>query len=365
MTPRWGHAAAAALTPLVLVVLAHASADVAARVNGGPHDPPARLADTGLYASEGGRVADGVYPFSPQYSLWTDGAAKRRWVHLPPGTSIDGGNLHEWDFPVGTRFWKEFSFGGHKVETRFLWKVTESRWLTASYVWNADGTEATLAPAEGVAAAADLGNGRQHAIPSRSDCVACHGVARTRPLGFSALQLSDDRDPRAIHGEPRPDGALALERLVAEGLLTLGRPGQPVPRPRIATADPDTRAVLGYLSANCGGCHGREGDVPAVTPFLRPELLLADADAVVRAMGERTTRWQVPGHADGTRLVDPLAPQASALLARMKSRRPSSQMPPLGTVVRDDEAVVAVQKWLEGLSQREVTACLTPCRPVR
>ena len=353
MTARWGHAAGAALAPLVLVVLTHLSADVAARVDAALPHPPARLSETGLYAPDAGdRMDVGVRPFSPQYPLWTDGAGKRRWVFLPAGTTIDGRRLLEWDFPVGTRFWKEFSFGGRKVETRLLWKATESGWVAASYVWNAEGTDARLAPMDGIAGAADLGGGKQHAIPSRTDCLACHGVTRTRPLGFSALQLSGDRDPLAIHGEPRPEGALSLELLVDAGLLTLADPGQPVPRPKIATADPSTRAVLGYLSANCGGCHGREGDVPAVTPFLREELLLTDADAVVRAMSERATTWQLPGHDEGTKLVDPIAPQASALLARMRSRRLSSQMPPLGTVVRDEEAVAAVQKWIEGLSRQ-------------
>jgi hypothetical protein len=34
------------------------------------------------------------------------------------------------------------------------------------------------------------------------------------------------------------------------------------------------------------------------------------------------------------------------MLARMRSRRPSSQMPPLGTVMRDDEAIAAISKWM-------------------
>jgi hypothetical protein len=37
---------------------------------------------------------------------------------------------------------------------------------------------------------------------------------------------------------------------------------------------------------------------------------------------------------------------ACSLLERMRSRRPSSQMPPLGTVLRDDAAVEAVTQWL-------------------
>lgn len=357
MTARVGHAAAAAVAPLLLVVLVHSSADVAARVDEALPHPPARLSETGLYAAGGvDRIADDVHAFSPQYPLWTDGAGKRRWIWLPPGHAIDGTRLLEWDFPVGTRFWKEFSFGGRKVETRLLWRATASRWIAVSYAWNADGTEATLAPADGVSGAADLGSGKQHGIPSRTDCLACHGVTRTRPLGFSALQLSDDRDPLAIHGEPWPEGALSLESLVVAGLLTLGRSDAPVPRPRIATADPAARAVLGYLAGNCGSCHSREGDVPAVTPFLPMDRLLSDADAVARAMTEWPTNWQVPGHDEGTRLVDTLVPGASALLARVRSRRPSSQMPPLGTVVRDDDAVAAVQKWIDGLAQQRQQA---------
>jgi cytochrome c553 len=352
VTARWG---LGALTLLALVTLAYSSTDVAARVDDALPHLPARLADTGLYADgHVDRIAAGVRAFSPQYPLWSDGAAKRRWMWLPPGTSIDGTRLHDWAFPVGTRFWKEFSIAGRRVETRLLWQVARGRWVTASYAWNADGTDATLVPADGLAAVADLGHGRQHAIPSRTDCLACHGApGRTRPLGFTALQLSGDRDPLAIHGEPLPEGALSLESLVADGLLTLAG-SSPVPRPRIVTSDPGTRAVLGYLAANCGGCHGRDGDVPAVTPFLRTEQLVTDGDAVARAMTERLTTWQVPGHDEGTKLIDPLVPQASALLARMKSRRPSSQMPPLGTVVRDDDAVAALQGWIEAQSRRRV-----------
>jgi hypothetical protein len=39
-------------------------------------------------------------------------------------------------------------------------------------------------------------------------------------------------------------------------------------------------------------------------------------------------------------------PEASAMLYPMKSRRPSSQMPPLGTVMRDEEAAAGVERWI-------------------
>ena len=39
----------------------------------------------------------------------------------------------------------------------------------------------------------------------------------------------------------------------------------------------------------------------------------------------------------------------SAILVRMKSRRPSTQMPPLGTVLHDREAIALVTEWIESL----------------
>jgi hypothetical protein len=35
----------------------------------------------------------------------------------------------------------------------------------------------------------------------------------------------------------------------------------------------------------------------------------------------------------------------------MRSRRPSSQMPPLGTVVRDDEATELVRRWIDTMGR--------------
>ena len=48
---------------------------------------------------------------------------KTRWVYLPPDTTIDTSNMDEWNFPVGTKFWKQFVVGGVIVETRMLHKT--------------------------------------------------------------------------------------------------------------------------------------------------------------------------------------------------------------------------------------------------
>lgn len=313
--------------------------------------PPRLLSETGLYA--GGRVGvvdPRARPFSPQYPLWSDGLTKRRWIRLPDGQAIDGADEHAWRFPVGTMIWKEFARGTQPVETRFLWKASPAGWVYASYVWNADGSDAVLAPEEGVVGVAEVAPGRRHTIPSRTDCAACHGTpAAGGPLGFTALQLSTDRDPGALHGELLAPGMTNLATLVHDGLLTGARPDLLTNAPRIRTRSAGTRAVLGYLSANCGMCHNGRGEIAAMGPVIRTADLVTDGDAVARALVGLRTRWQVPGQPDGSSvLVHDGDPERSALYVRMRSRSPSSQMPPLGTVVRDHQAVDAIARWIAG-----------------
>ena len=63
------------------------------------------------------------------------------------GGTIDAKDPEAWRFPIGTRFWKQFSFGGRKVETRYLEKTGRDAWVYATYVWSEDQRDATLAPA--------------------------------------------------------------------------------------------------------------------------------------------------------------------------------------------------------------------------
>ena len=44
-----------------------------------------------------------------------DRAAKRRWIQLPEGATIDTSDMDYWQFPVGTKLWKEFVRDGVRV----------------------------------------------------------------------------------------------------------------------------------------------------------------------------------------------------------------------------------------------------------
>jgi mono/diheme cytochrome c family protein len=334
-----------ACVALLLMAIHQQQPRLAAARAADPIALPVHLWETGLFAGRGtAAIAAGNRPFAPQYPLWTDGAAKRRWIHLPAGTTIDATNPREWEFPVGTRLWKEFGFGGRRVETRFLWKASATGWLAGSYLWNEEGTDAVLVDDDGVAGAMEIAPGRRHSIPSRGDCAACHGDER-RPLGFNPLQLSDDRDPNAIHGEPLAPGMVTLQTLFDEHLLSGADPALRQTPPRIVADDPRTRAVLGYFAGNCGACHNADGKITARLPsFAYADI--TDGSAVTQQLAGKPSRWQAAGKTDGTMLIDPTSPESSAILVRMSSRRPSSQMPPLGSVLRDQQAIDAIRGWI-------------------
>jgi hypothetical protein len=311
---------------------------------------PERLSSTGLYRDGSPEVVRaGVQSFTPQYALWSDGAAKRRWISLPEGGVIDATRPAAWEFPNGTRFWKEFSVNGRRVETRMIERLATGEWRFAAYVWNAEQSEATLAPAAGIASLA-LQDGSRYTIPGEADCRACHDGAAAPVLGFTALQLSPDRDALAPRAEaPRP-GDANLATLVATGRIRgLPRRLVEVP-PRITAPTPAGRAVLGYLGANCGHCHAD----PALSAGAVPVELQLAIDATDPAAGERgirrlvasESRYRPRGAADARHVV-PGDPQAGTLLARMRSRDPRIQMPPLGTARPDLEAIALIERWIE------------------
>ena len=326
---------------------------------------PALLSQTGLYAGEGTTRIDPLNrPFSPQYPLWSDGAAKKRWIRLPQGAAIDGSNVSRWEFPVGTKFWKEFSFDGRKVETRLLWRVSAERWVFASYVWNDAQTDAALAPEAGIPGVAEVAAGKRHSIPSIADCRACHDSARTEILGFDALNLSDDRDPNAPHAEPLTREMLTLKTLMKESLIYPKRPALIETPPRIAASSPEARAALGYLSTNCGSCHNRESSIASLGLILKHSIAetrggkpsgLSNSEctaALATTVGKRG-HWVVPEAQEESRLINPGHPESSAVIRRVKSRRPSSQMPPLGSVLVDKRAVDLLNSWVEGMRTAE------------
>jgi hypothetical protein len=343
---------AAALVGSTLALLASAGVG---RTPAGLASPTVSLRDSGLYADFADRRIDPQYlGYAPQYPLWSDGAVKRRWVHLPPGHPIDASNLDQWVFPIGTKVWKEFAFGGRPVETRLIERLADGDWLFASYVWNADLTDAVLAPAEGLRGVFEIRPGVWHDIPGVLDCQVCHVTDRVEILGFSALQLSTERDPGDPHAEVVAPGMVDLLMLIGRDLIQSYPPRLAERPPRIDARSPTERAALGYLHANCGNCHNANSSIESVGLILRHSIApTASGELALRTAVDRIGRYRIPGAAQAeTYHIRPGDPAHSAVLARMNTRNPFHQMPPLGTKIVDAEAVELIRNWiLEGLPE--------------
>ncbi|MEX2151311.1 MAG: hypothetical protein WD793_13955 [Steroidobacteraceae bacterium] len=286
--------------------------------------PPERLADTGLFEpGSADAVRSGLQSFTPQYPLWSDGATKRRWIELPAGAAFDGSRPAAWTFPAGTKFWKEFSVAGRRVETRLIERLPAGDWRFSTYVWNDAQTEAMLAPIAGIRAL-PLPDGARYTIPSEADCRTCHEGAAAPVLGFTALQLSPDRDPLAPHREPMSADHLELRTLVEAGRLINLPPELLEEPPRIRAPTLAGRAALGHLNANCGQCHAdpklMDGAVPVELQLALDPTDPAAVENIISTLIASQSRYRAAGAADAQQVV-PGDATAGTLLARMRSWR--------------------------------------------
>src|SRR5690606_4459666 len=105
-----------------------------------------------------------------------------------------------------------------------------------------------------------------------------------------------------------------------------------------------------YLHGNCGHCHERatgaaEG-VPVELSLQQPPTPQPAGTAVEVLLAAEAR--QGGAHAG---LVVPGRPEQSLLLARMQSRNPYVQMPPLGTRLADADGTALVARWIAELDR--------------
>lgn len=297
-----------------------------------------KLSETGLYALDKSgamtsELGEGVEEFRPAYEFWSDGAKKKRWIALPPGTTIDTRDMDHWVFPKGTKLWKELARDGQRVETRLIEigcdadpahpETGSGEYFLGAFAWNAEGTDADLAP-----------NGGPRGIPSQDACTRCHGSEPGGILGFSALQLSE------------PDLPMTVSALAAQGRLSNPPPAGTTYR---VPGDAISKPALGYFHANCGYCHTEGGRAFFVND---QQLRLSIADTQKNDPSETSVFQSIVGRKaqgfidEGWVRVVPGDPEKSFVFHRMTSTE--RRMPP-GRVDVDTEGVAIVKAWIESL----------------
>jgi uncharacterized repeat protein (TIGR03806 family) len=320
-----------------------------------PERAPRRLSETGVFASLADLTPNpGIIPYRVNAPLWSDGAAKRRWIAPPPGGRIDFAPTGEWTFPAGTVFVKHFELPADeskpeaktRLETRLLVVDGTGNGYGVTYKWRSDQSEADLLTegrTETVRVKTVSGDTRAQvwSYPSPADCLACHNRSANFVLGVKTRQLNCD------FGYPTTgvsDNQLRTWNYL--GLFTRSLDERQLQTLSRLVAVDDTTAPLeqrarSYLDANCAHCH-RPGNIIRATFDVRFDTRLADqhvlgAPTVSDGLGLVGPRVVVPG--DVSR---------SMLYERMK-RSDHYRMPPVATNRCDDTALPVLREWIEGM----------------
>jgi hypothetical protein len=289
---------------------------------------PTLLSETGLFTDMATEtLGAGIRFYQPKYTLWSDGATKRRWLYLPPGAQVDTSDMDFWTYPVGTRVWKEFTVGGKRVETRLLRKAGPDLddWIMIAYQWKDDQSDAVAVP-DGVVDA----SGTPHDIPDQRTCHICHDNTKGHLLGVGAIQLSHQ-----------------LEGLKLTDLMSEGRLSNPPAGPFTLPGNAVESAAIGYLHANCGDCHNRSSPL---YPGISMQLFeLTGQLATVRDTTAYQTAVDQPYPGNIPDRIVPGDPDSSEIYVRMDLRG-SGQMPPVCTKLVDPTGVALIGKWIGSLS---------------
>lgn len=274
---------------------------------------PATFQDLKLAVDiDSGRFRPELKPYNVEAPLWTDGAAKFRYIKLPDGAKLDfDKTAGTFIFPEGTLLIKHFAKendGKGPMETRVLLKQ-KGKWEVGAYQWLPDGSSKRITKVIQSPPDEDFKNGYRY--PSEGECVKCHTLGNDDALGFSPAQL-----------------ASSLTRLSSAGIVPkdLMKKISSIPAhddPSDTTISTQRRA-LAYLAVNCGGCHRPQGGSP---------LLLLDRDNVDLAK-LRAQSAMVPGKLEASRIW--------VRFSALKNR-----MPPIATSV-DPLGEELIKAWIMG-----------------
>jgi uncharacterized repeat protein (TIGR03806 family) len=325
---------------------------------------PKKLSDWHLFL----RTANGlqpnlrVIPYDLNTPLFSDYAAKYRFVWMPPGASAEYREDTVINFPVGTILVKSFAFPvvGHPdkerlIETRLLVHAN-SGWVPLPYVWDENQREATL---QLVPAPVDISFSQSsgqtlnftYHIPNTNQCADCHANNRVlQPIGPKARNLN-----KTLSYANGP--ANQITYWTKATYLRNAPPLDTLPRtarwndPADGSLSDRARA---YLDNNCAHCHQPGGSAGYTgVDFRWNHFDLAHSGICKRPNSAGNvaslTYDIVPGH-----------PDESILVYRVASTAPKTMMPQLGRSVVHTEGVALLRQWIASLPSESCSTAAPP-----
>jgi glucose/arabinose dehydrogenase len=314
---------------------------------------PKLLSELGLSSVKDGDPKAGLLSYDVRTPLWSDGAAKQRWMSLPNaavGFRRDGA----WSFPEGTVFVKHFSMAlderepevRRDLETRFFVAARGGEYYGLTYRWDAEGKDAEVVlqrrEEELEIHGADGQVRKQtYVYPGPHDCMVCHNEEAGSVLGVRTEQLNQPVsgvkawfwDNPLVEWSERGVLDAAVDEKTAESY------------PRLVPLDSESSSMedrlRSYWSSNCSMCHGSGPEIRAVwdarwsTPLAQQGILDGRLENGERVEGERVV---VPGDLE-----------KSAIYSRSTIDAAALRMPPLGRRRVDPEYTRLLEQWILSL----------------
>ena len=336
-------------------------------------EPPQFLSQTGVFTNLATlATAPGVIPYDVPNPLWSDAAAKQRWVILPNDGTFNSAAEDvifdpegSWTFPAGTVFVKHFETNTDannpaaikRLETRFLVCTAGGGKYGFTYKWNAAGTDAELLE-QGDEETYTYTNGtggneqRTWSYPSRGDCLICHNDVSGQALGVRTANLNSD-----FHYPSTGRTANQLNTLNAIGAFDVALTAAQLEsyieaRPLDDVTAPLEHRVRSYLDSNCAHCHQPGGSGDGFDARLGTPL---DLQNLINGIPQRFESLGPEG-----RYIKPGDTSLSAVFVRASAVGNGDAMPPLAKNLAHTAGIAALQGYIDGLVPSEFSYLAAP-----
>ncbi|MBL4869652.1 MAG: hypothetical protein JKX72_01725 [Robiginitomaculum sp.] len=306
-------------------------------------DKPAKtLSAYGLMQKGGGGFTPvhSIHAYDLINSLFTDYAAKQRFVFVPKGGTAQYSNEDVLTFPVGSVLIKNFGYApdmrvpdkdAYLVETRLLIHK-KSGWVAYPYVWDAKQSEAAYAPVgKKVNVKTIAPNGESldfiYAVPNVNQCKTCH------QSGHDIIPIGPK--PRNLNHKNQ------LQNWAELGILD---PAVKNVAPVAKVFDPTFslgQQARAYLDINCAHCHKADGSASNSGLWLNLE-----ENTLVRLGINKHPTAAGRGAGGFIYVIEAGAPQTSILPYRMNSNEAGVAMPELGRSLAHKEGVELINAWI-------------------
>ena len=345
------------------------------RVTAAVPDPPALLSQVGAFTNLATLTpAAGLIPYTVNSPLWSDGAAKQRWMEVPnpgnynsPSNQIVFSPTNSWQFPEGTVFVKHFALSINdtnsallkRLETRFLVLQNGGGVYGVTYKWRDDDSDADLLLTGSnevytITGAGGTTRTQNWTFPSRADCMTCHNATAGYVLGVRTHQLNCPESYPQTGVTDNQLRALGHVGLLGTNYSEVALPGYLQSYSVTNTGVSLETRVRSYIDSNCSQCHRPGGayanfDARYTTPIDRQGLIYGRVNSFLNDTNDHVVVPQDLTH---------------SLLYNRANRVDAYEMPPLAKNIVDAAAVATMAAWINSLPPGPGVLLTTPSSSV-